>query len=67
MSDRDRDARPSHERVGIRDLLRMMNKAVADGESPETIAKIEKVLDDELGLPRNMPEVYRILKRVEDQ
>lgn len=54
------------ERVGIRDLLRMMNQAIADGESPETIAKIEKAVDDALGLPRNMPEIYRILKRKDE-
>ncbi len=43
-----------------------MNQAIADGESPETIAKIEKAVDDALGLPRHMPEIYRILKRKDE-
>lgn len=53
------------ERVTITDLMRMRERAEERGDA-DAVAKIDKAVDDAIAQPRNLKEIYDILKKEED-
>ena len=52
------------ERVTITDLMRMRERAEARGDA-DAVATIDKAVDDAIAQPRNLKEIYDILKKEE--